>query len=188
MPMFGRTDNYKDKPKFPVEMFDRTPLIVLSANATLAGSNVIAFPQNSTANIAIGVMANGVNVGSAIGTPGFNLINGPVVISKTSNSLTFSANTLGNINAGQQITFSTPMLGWNGHAANSYNANTIFVTASRMKTANHWANVTVCAPGHVHVKIGSGGRAGRIQTEVLVCLSNGVAFNATSGGPYFSGL
>lgn len=187
MAMAGRTDAYKDKPKFPVEQF-QTGLITLSANATPSGTNTIAFPQGSTTLIAANQVANGVNVASTLGLPGFNLINGPLVVSKTSNSVTLSANVVGNINAGQRITFSKPMLSFNNHTADSYNANTVYVSVTRMKTANHWANVQVSAPGHVHVRRGSGGRAGRIQTETLVVISNTSATITGSGGPFYSGL
>lgn len=186
MPLWGRTDNYQDKPKFPVERFE-DGVVWLTANATPLG-NVIYFAQNATANVSVGAIANGVNTATTIGFVGFNLVNGLTVLSKTSNSVVLSANTLGNINAGQVISFTKPMLAFNGHAASAVNANTIFVTASRMKTANVNGHSSVAAPGHVHVKTGSGLKAGRIQYETLVCLSNGVAFNTQSGGSNFPGL
>ena len=56
-----------------------------------------------------------------------------------------------------------------------------------------FANTETCHPGWVKVQTGTGGRAGRVQTEVLVALANTATANVLSGNTsnsqvYYAGL
>ena len=78
--------------------------------------------------------------------------------------------------------------------ANVYLANTVLVTASRKANANTSAITTaygkngISHTGWVTITKGTGGRAGRVTSEVLVALSTPVSTNTAGGGIYFTGL
>jgi hypothetical protein len=74
---------------------------------------------------------------------------------------------------------------------NAYSSNTILVTASRLANANSTTGMSSKQTAHVgwvNYKVGTGGRAGRIQSEVLVALSTPSSTNANSARPYFDGI
>ena len=74
---------------------------------------------------------------------------------------------------------------------NDYSNNTILVTASREANANVTLGVSPYQTAHtgwVHYELGTGGRAGRIQSEVLVALSTPTSANANAAKPWFSGV
>lgn len=75
-------------------------------------------------------------------------------------------------------------------SANAALANTILVTATRLSAganAAYGVSGKQCAhTGWVRFTKGTGGRAGRIQTECLVALSNPTAVTANSGNSWFT--
>lgn len=82
-------------------------------------------------------------------------------------------------------------IGKDNATTNNYISNTVLVTASRMANANATVGVSTKQTAHtgwVNYTVGTGGRAGRIQSEVLVCLSSPVSSNANSAKPYFDGI
>jgi hypothetical protein len=78
--------------------------------------------------------------------------------------------------------------------ANSYIANTVLITASRKANSNTSAITAaygksgIAHTGWVNITKGTGGRAGRVTSEVLVAMSTPVSTNTSSGGIYFTGL
>jgi hypothetical protein len=74
---------------------------------------------------------------------------------------------------------------------NDYSNNTILVTATREANANVAYGVSSKQTAHtgwVHYEKGTGGRAGRIQSEVLVALSSPTSANVNGASPWFSGV
>jgi hypothetical protein len=73
-----------------------------------------------------------------------------------------------------------------------YSNNTILVTSSRLSsnanTAFGMKNNQTAHQGWVNYTVGTGGRAGRIQSEVLVALSEPSSVDANSAKPYFTGI
>lgn len=162
MPMMGATDTMTSKPRMPKERTLRG-VITLSANSTASGAT-IGFASGSVKNagVANGMFANGVNVGATVGVVGFNLTGAPKVINVTDSSVTLSASIAGAIAAGQQITFSKPIVYKPNTSANtlssgaSYNANTYLVTASRLGNANSILYKSLSSAGWQYVSEGTG--------------------------------
>ena len=74
---------------------------------------------------------------------------------------------------------------------NNYANNTILVTATRLANANSSQGVSSKQTAHigwVNYSNGTGGRAGRVQSEVLVALSTPSSANANSALPWFTGV
>ena len=82
-------------------------------------------------------------------------------------------------------------LGREAAYTSDYSNNTILVTASRMANANTGFGVSAKQTAHqgwVNYTVGTGGRAGRIQSEVLVALSEASSVDANAAKPYFTGI
>lgn len=77
----------------------------------------------------------------------------------------------------------------NTGAANTYfsNTNVYLVDDTRLANATFGNGKAVAHEGWVKITEGSGGRAGRVQAETLVVISNPQITNANSGLPYFPG-
>jgi len=74
--------------------------------------------------------------------------------------------------------------------ANTYSNNTILVTSSRLANSNTSYGVVngqTAHTGWVNYTVGTGGRAGRVQSEVLVALSTPSSVDANSSKPFFTG-
>ena len=74
---------------------------------------------------------------------------------------------------------------------NTYSNNTVLVTATRLANANTSQGVSSKQTAHtgwVHYETGTGGRAGRVQSEVLVALSSPSSANANAALPWFTGV
>lgn len=181
--MFGRTDAYSDKPKAPKMRLEHG-IIKLSTSAQSSG-NVLTF--TATANIKVGYIASGNNIPNQGGIVGYNLL-GPSVTNVTATTVTLTGTLANTVPANAIVTFAKPIVFRTGKAeANTYNANTVLITTTRK------ANANVVAKGSAHIgwnhyQVGTGGRAGRVQIETLVALSNAKATQANSGGPYFPGV
>jgi hypothetical protein len=73
----------------------------------------------------------------------------------------------------------------------AYSNNTILVTSTRLANANSTQGVSTRQTAHtgwVHYSKGTGGRAGRVQSEVLVALSTHTSANANASLPWFTGV
>lgn len=82
-------------------------------------------------------------------------------------------------------------LGREAAYTSDYSNNTILVTSSRLANANSSfgiKNNQTAHQGWVNYTVGTGGRAGRIQSEVLVALSEPSSVDANSAKPYFTGI
>ena len=82
-------------------------------------------------------------------------------------------------------------IGRSAQDTSDYSNNTILVTATRMANANSTQGVSSLQTPHtgwVHYEKGTGGRAGRVQAEVLVALSTPSSANATGATPWFTGV
>lgn len=73
-----------------------------------------------------------------------------------------------------------------------YSNNTILVTSSRISqnanTSFGVKNGQTAHQGWVNYSVGTGGRAGRVQSEVLVALSEPSSADANSAKPFFTGI
>lgn len=81
-------------------------------------------------------------------------------------------------------------LGRDTDYANNYSNNTILVTATRLANANSTLGVSSKQSAHtgwVNYTVGTGGRAGRVQSEVLVALSTPTSADANAAQPFFTG-
>jgi hypothetical protein len=219
MSAWGNTDNHNQKPKSPAEreVRENVQLYVLTGNT--AGNNVIqvSYADGGANNVAnIGVTAGqyvyfwtngfGINGGQAgNGIPGMFQSN-TTVSSTSGNTITLSTNLFNTVSAGFGVEFDKAIAyNTNKGSEKTYNQDTVLVTPTRLAnavfasntnytTANLAASGAAAAhAGWVKVTTGTGGRAGRVQTEVLVALANPVASNTSSGqtsntGTYFTGV
>lgn len=71
---------------------------------------------------------------------------------------------------------------------NSYIANTILVTTSRIANANSSFGVSTKATAHAGWVHFHKRTDGRVKSEVLVCLSNPSSANANAALPWFTGI
>jgi len=200
MSAWSNTDLYANtKPKFPDLRQVREVYQATTANSTASGATTITFVyndggQNNIANVGVIVGSYAYGTGlTANGTSNFFAGNTRVT-NVVGNNVTFNAGTTAVVASGTSIEFDQ-QIKWATGVANTYNQDTILVTATRA------ANASWGAAGHgegahtgwVHVISGTGGRLGRKQVETLVCLANAVAYNALSGntsntGTYYGGL
>ena len=82
-------------------------------------------------------------------------------------------------------------LGRESQYTSDYSNNTVLVTATRLANANSSQGVSSLQTAHtgwVHYETGTGGRAGRVQSEVLVALSTPSSANSNSARPWFTGV
>ena len=210
MPAWGNTDNHNQKPKWDQEREVRQVVSLSTANTTTAGNTVVTLVYND------GAQNNVANVGVAIGqyvyfstglagngTPGFFASNNTVA-AINGNNVTLTVATFSTTAPGTVIGFDKGIT-YNSNKTSevNYNADTVLVTPTRLANAvfsgtylsANLANSGGAAAhaGWVKTTTGTGGRAGRVQTEVLVALANPVAANTLSGntsnsGTYFAGV
>jgi len=210
MPAWGNTDNHNQKPKWDQEREVRQVVSLSTANTTTAGNTVVTLVYND------GAQNNVANVGVAIGqyvyfstglagngTPGFFASNNTVA-AINGNNVTLTVGTFNTTAPGTVIGFDKGIT-YNSNKTSevNYNADTVLVTPTRLANAvfsgtylsANLANSGGAAAhtGWVKTTTGTGGRAGRVQTEVLVALANPVAANTLSGntsnsGTYFAGV
>jgi hypothetical protein len=200
MSAWSNTDLYANtKPKFPDLRQVREVYQLNTANSTASGAATITFTyndggQNNVANV--GVIVGSYAYGSGLtanGTSNF-FVGNTRVTSVTGNTVTFNAGTTAVVASGTSIEFDQ-QIKWQTGVANTYNQDTVLVTATRAANAS-WGSASHAEGAHtgwVHVVTGTGGRAGRRQVETLVCLANAVAYNVLSGntsnvGTYYAGL
>jgi hypothetical protein len=206
MPTWGNTDSAVAKPRFSQERQVREIVRLPTANTTLVGNTAVTLVYNdgfgnNVANIGVAV-GQYVYFGSGLagnGVPGFFASNNQVT-AISGNTVILGTAVFANTAPGTIIEFDTA-IGYNANTDITYNRNTVLVTDTRLANAvfpngyssANLAQGAVAHAGWVQVRTGTGGRAGRVQTEVLVALSNPVAANTLSGNTsnsqtYFSGL
>ena len=195
MPSWGNTDSIYDKPHFPYDRQVR-PFLTLTTNGAVSSGNTIVFSgtgANTAANLGIvaGMSAYSANV-SITGEQEFFASNNTVK-SVSGNSVVFTANVMGTVATGTSIDFGIPVA-YNENGANTYFSDTVLVSTTRLpNTSAVLANTATAHQGWVHVTTGTGGRAGRVQVETLVALSNVVTSNTLSGNTsnsqvYYAGV
>jgi hypothetical protein len=196
MPSWGNTDSIYDKPHFPQERQVR-PFITLTTNGTVNSGNTIVFTGTgalTAANLGIvaGMSAYSANL-SISGEQEFFVSNNTVK-SVTGNNVVFNTNVFGSIPSGTNIDFAYVIQN-NQDSANTYFSDTVLVSQTRLANASFGeaTNHATAHQGWVHVTTGTGGRAGRVQAEVLVALANTAVANTGSGytsnsTAYYTGL
>ena len=189
MPSWGNTDRANSEPLFPEMREVRSVADLVTANATLAGTNEIVF----TTNPASAGVANGMYV---YATANFKRSNNSVSLLRTGPAnvrIQFANNTIAPIAAGQTIYFATAI----NHGANvqaQFANDVILVTGTRMANtqgvtaplAGGGSNVANTKLGSVNQgwnritrKINSDGTI-RFLKETLVALAAPVASNTSS--------
>lgn len=188
MPSWGNTDSIYDKPHFPYERQVRPfTLALTTANLTQTGATTIVFNGGATnlinaqsLGITAGMFVYAANV-AITGEQEFFTSNNSVA-SVSGNNVTLANAVFGNVASGLFLDFGTSIV-YNSNTANTYNQDTIMVTPGRLANASfgNTARHAVAHAGWVYTTTGTGGRAGRVQTEVLVALANTSASNTRSG-------
>jgi len=208
MPLWGNDDGFSDIPKFPYERQVRSntyPPIFLTVATTangIPGSNATNKVTFVGANSAINAgVANGMFVYDTsyyntisyftdnTGLPGYSsydfFASNNTVINVQGNVVTLSANVMANVLAGNVIAFA-PAINWNTALANTYNQDTILITATRAQNVTV-ATGAVANIGNINqgwnrvVKKVNGDGTIRYLKETLVCLANASATNTASG-------
>jgi len=206
MPMWGNTDNANKKPKSPNTRNVREVIqISLGSWANTGQANLTLVYNdgagNNVANIGVATgqfvyfYPNGANnAGGAAGNgyPSMFSSNN-TVLSISGNTVTLAANVFANTSPGATIEFDKT-LPYNSNKVyeKNFNQDVVLVTPTRMANASFANNATSHA-GWVKVTTGTGGRAGRVQTEVLVALASPTAANTLSGNTsnsstYYAGV
>ena len=202
MPSWGNTDSATAKPHFPEERQVRIVASLVTANVTAAGSNTITLTGYGSTTAANSGVVPGTYVYG--GGPGVIAGTGQRDFFKGNNYVTLMANTATNnqvfllnpvtasIPAGTTLTFDNAINYNNPVAANTF-ADTVIVSSTRLANATNFSTKTTPHTGWVRVKTGTGGRASRVQVEVLVALANVQTSNTLSGNTsnsmiYYAGL
>jgi len=195
MPAWSNNDTPTSKPKFDVERQVRTTTRLNTANTTNAGNTVITLVYND------GAQNNVANVGVAVGQylyfaaglagngyPGFFASNNTVA-AINGNNVVMAVAAFNITGPGTVIEFDTA-INWNVPPANTYNQDTILITATR--TAN--ANNSIAPVGNLNAgwnyirkKTNSDGTV-RYLKETLVALANSTASNTSSGNTSFGSI
>jgi len=201
MPLWGNTDAGNQKPKSPYQRQVREVVQLTTANVTNVAQTTITFVYND------GAGNNVANIGVAAGQYVYIYPNGPASVGGTAGNgypaMFSSNNTVASV-SGNNVILTNPT--FNQLAAGSmvefdkaisypstkpveqtYNSDTILVTATRAANANNTvANTGNFTAGWVHIqkKTNNDGTV-RYLKETLVALANGVASNTTSGNTSF---
>jgi hypothetical protein len=209
MPTWGNTDNHNQKPKWDREREVRQTVTATTANTTAIGNTVVTLTvydggPNSAANVGItaGQYVYFVTGTAGNGYPGYFASNTQVA-SVSGNNVVLTSASFNTTPAGATATFDTAITyNTNKTYDTTYNNDTVLVTPTRLANAvyagvangtNQFNLGSVPHAGWVRTRTFTGGRAGRVQTEVLVALANPVAANTLSGntsnsGTYFAGV
>ena len=184
MPSWGNTDSIYDKPHFPKERQVRS-FATLVTNGAVTSGNTVVFAGTGAATAAnVGIVA-----GMSAYSPNLSItgeqeffVSNNTVKSVTGNSVVFTTNVMGTIPTGTSIDFASNIQ-YNSTPDTNYFNDTVLVTAGRLANATFGGatNHATAHQGWTKVTTGTGGRAGRVQTEVLVALANPVASNTLSG-------
>lgn len=208
MPSWGNTDSVYDKPHWPKERQARLVVRLATANQQTTG-NTLYFTASDVSTYAI---ANGMYISSSNTLPDVS-ITGEAGFLSSNNTVNnvlgglvrLANNIMRTVPAGAIIEFDSAIAYQSSERSNTYNQDTVLVTQTRLANAV-FANSTVYSSsalansgsaaahtGWVNVVTGTGGRQGRVQTEVLIALANASATIAYSGNTsniatYYSGV
>ena len=134
MPTWGNTDAPASKPKFDVERQTRETVQAVTANSTISGANVIVFVANVQAlGVTTGQYVYAANV-AANGYAGFFTSNNTVA-AVSGNTVTLTNNTSGIVPSGATVEFDKTITWRTNNVANTYNQDTVLITASRLARA-----------------------------------------------------
>lgn len=201
MSAWGNTDSSFDKPKFSKERQVRSEGQLITANTTSAGATVITFSDQPgfqpSASPAINEIVNvgdyvaGVNIAGGL-VPGFFASN-TTVLQISNNDIVLSTATIGPIPSGTSIDFDYAIQYDANTFDATYNADTVLVNRTRLANTVGFANTETPHTGWVLTQTGTGGRAGRVTTEVLAVISEPVVTDPNSGrtsnaNTYYSGV
>jgi hypothetical protein len=200
MPLWGNTDAANKKPKSPKERQVRKAFQFYTANTTVVGNTSITLVYsdgagNNLANIGVtagqfvyfypsGPSSAGGTAGN--GYPGMFASNNTIA-SVSGNTVILTNATFNTLNAATLIEFDSAINYGTNPEANTYNQDTILITASRIaNTNNATANVGTLNTGWVRIqkKTNNDGTV-RYLKETLVALANPVASNTRSGNTSF---
>jgi hypothetical protein len=123
--------------------------------------------------------ASATNLSAANSEPGFYKSN-VRVSSVSTNTVTFTAAAFGTIAANSTVQFDSAIVYPANEEANTYLADTILVTATRIVNANVIIANTGTGWTHVYRTTNNDGTV-RYRKEILVALANGTASNTFSG-------
>jgi hypothetical protein len=203
--MWGNTDVANQKPKSPNTRNVREVIQLQLGAWANTGQNAMTLIYND------GAQNNVANIGIASGMYTYVYRNGLGATAPGGNGYPnmFASNNTVNIVSGNTINLTnnlfanTPPNTWiefdkvlsyntNKPVEKNYNQDVVLVTPTRLANASFATNGTAHA-GWVKVTTGTGGRAGRVQTEVLVAMANTVAANVLSGNTsnsivYYAGV
>ena len=176
-------------PEWPYERQVRTVAQLVTSNLTVTGATSIIFTipaAVSTVGVAAGQYVNLLSGGSAVanlssnGSPGFFVSNNTVA-SISANLVVLTTGVKGNIAAGSVIGFDAAIVRPTGEVSNTYYADTVLATDTRITPANNKIGGSV-STGWVHVrKKTNADGAVRYIRETLVCLTDSSSTN-TAGG------
>ena len=214
MPSWSNNDKSASKPKWVVDRQTRetvqlnislypSPWWGTSGGANNTGNNVLTLAytdgaQNNVANIGVAVgqyvyfMANGFTAPGGTagnGYPGFFQSN-TTVSAISGNTITITPALFNNVANSFGIEFDKVINYGATAGANTYNQDTILITASRTANGNTAvANSGNFTAGWVHIqkKVNSDGTI-RYLKETLVALANATAANVSSGNTSFGSV
>jgi hypothetical protein len=198
MPSWGNTDSLADKPHFPEERQVRPTLTLTTANSTtgFAGKTIIFTGIGALTAANLGVVAGMSAYGANVATSGEQefFVSNNKVVSVSTNTVTFQNTFFGTIPAGASVDFANNIV-YNLEVQANVFTNTVMVSNTRIANATFGNTINHAAAhtGWVYTTTGTGGRMGRVQTEVLVALSNITTSNTLSGNTsnsrtYYAGL
>jgi len=176
-------------PTWPAERQVRTVTQLVTSNLTQTGATSIVFTipaAVSTVGVAAGQYVNLLSGGSAVANLSSNgfagmFFSNNTVASISANLVVLTTGVKGNIAAGSIIAFDAAIVRPTGEVSNTYFADTVLATDSRLTAANNKIGGNP-STGWVHVrkKTNSDG-AVRYIRETLVCLTDSSSTN-TAGG------
>jgi hypothetical protein len=176
-------------PTWPAERQVRTVTQLVTSNLTQTGATSIVFTipaAVSTVGVAAGQYVNLLSGGSAVANLSSNgfagmFFSNNTVASISANLVVLTTGVKGNIAAGSIIAFDAAIVRPTGEVSNTYFADTVLATDSRLTAANNKIGGNL-STGWVHVrkKTNSDG-AVRYIRETLVCLTDSSSTN-TAGG------
>jgi hypothetical protein len=205
MSLWGNTDSANSKPLLPVERQVEPVGTLVTANATTAGNTIVFTTAPSTSLVGTYVYTDRTS-DTAQGVSRFwdtSLVdqndvaflkanNTVVSVDAANNLVRLANNVIATLAINKTVYFATPVLFTTGSdSANTYFADTILVTPSRM--ANNTVALGNMNSGwnHIRKKINNDGTTRYIK-ETLVALASPVAANTASGntsfGQMFTGI
>jgi hypothetical protein len=200
MPTWGNNDSANNKPLFPVEREVREVTVLVTANATTSGSNVV-FTTPPNTNL-VGAYVYTVDANNAIARfvdtsiidpndVAFLKSNNTVAAVDTANSsIRLANNVVATLASGQSVYFANAISYHSNSVESTYFKDTILVTATRVANGNTAiANTGNFSAGWVHIqkKTNSDGTI-RYLKETLIALANATASNTSSGNTSFGSV